>query len=262
MEAATQGFEAVLSEPLASRAQLDRARDGAARAKGEFKASTAAGGPIALVLRQRWGAAPSIPTRMTRTSQDWSRITVHHTAMDSTYLRRAGVDQVGALLQKIQEEHQGTKGWGDIGYHFLIDPEGRVYEGRPLAYQGAHAGNHELNLHNIGVCLLGNFDAEQPTPRALQTLRRFVDELRGRYRIPSNRVYGHSDFKNTACPGHNLLAWVRGYARGAPAASANSSSKSSMDRVGFQPSPASLAGSPTITSGSWARATAGVNRVR
>ena len=261
LDAAHQGFEQVLAHPLASDLQLARASAGLERCEHMPSEHAHDAMPTALVSRSRWGAAPAVVTRMTRTSQDWNRITVHHSAMSSGSIHGANVHAVASLLQKIQGEHMSGNGWGDIGYHYLIDPDGRVYEGRRLEFQGAHAGNHDLNHKNIGVCLLGNFETEQPTSRALSSLRGLIDELRGRYRISASRVYGHSDFKNTACPGHHLLAWVRTYAGGATL-SASSSSSWSSERAGSQPSAFSLAGSPTSTSGSSRRFSPGAGRVR
>ena len=117
-------------------------------------------------------------------------------------------------LQRIQRYHmeQTSPRCGDIGYHFLIDPWGEVYEGRELAWQGAHAGG--VNNHgNIGICLLGNFEATRPSSAALESLERLLDELTAKYRIQKSesRILGHGELKTTVCPGRGLMAWVERY---------------------------------------------------
>jgi hypothetical protein len=96
----------------------------------------------------------------------------------------------------------------------MIDPEGRVFQGRDLVWQGAHAKG-DNNIQNIGICVLGNFDEEQPTPAALESLRKLLDNLRHTYHIPRSEVHKHADFRNTDCPGKNLRPWVDAYKKGA-----------------------------------------------
>ncbi len=221
------------------------------------------GGPIELpkaaptsdmrfIGRALWGAQPAIPSRMTRAAPPWSRVTVHHTAMPAAHLRSAALEGSAAELRQIQKNHIHAESWGDIGYHFLIDPAGRVFEGRQMQWQGAHAGGTN-NEHNIGICLLGNFQSERPTREALGSLERLVDDLSKRHRIPRRQVFGHQDFKSTECPGVHLYNWVRAYKRG----SLSSSSIASTDHLGHQPSACSLCAAPTIAVGSPARTSVG-----
>ena len=109
------------------------------------------------------------------------------------------------------------QGYGDVGSHFLIDPRGRVYEGRSLQWQGAHA-HGDNNVGTIGVCLLGNFVVERPKEPALDALQKLTDDLTRQYGIPKNRVYAHQDLRPTECPGQRLVAWVQSYRGGLTAA--------------------------------------------
>ena len=113
----------------------------------------------------------------------------------------------------MQKSHMESKSprWGDIGYHFLIDPAGHVFQGRDLVWQGAHAEG-DNNIQNIGICLIGNFDEEQPSKAALESLRKLLDSLRKTYSIAKSAVLGHQDLKSTRCPGRHLEPWVRSYA--------------------------------------------------
>lgn len=132
-----------------------------------------------------------------------NRITVHHDAINSLSLRTQS-DMI-RRLESIRQSHR-RQNWADIGYHYVIDPTGRVWEGRPLSLQGAHVS--DCNEHNIGVMVMGNFDQQTPSSSATSTLDEFVRELMRTYRVPISRVYTHQEFKPTACPGRNLQRYM------------------------------------------------------
>ena len=160
-----------------------------------------------LRTRLHWSAAPiaSNHDMMTKIRA----ITVHHSAFAAP-----AAGSAAAQVRAIQAEHQGTRGWADIGYHFLIDAQGGVWEGRRLVYQGAHAGNATpgLNVGNIGVCLLGNFEIG-PVPAAQEAaLLDVLDNLSGWFGLPSVAVQPHKHFKSsTLCPGAQLMPIVARY---------------------------------------------------
>ncbi len=171
------------------------------------------------VPRSAWGAAP-LRANHDPMERPW-RITIHHTA------EPIADDSLPTALREVRDIQRThlAKGWADVGYHFLIDPAGRVIEGRPLTAQGAHAGNSELNRGNVGIALLGNFvaqpsrgaayaPAQHPTPAQLAALRRLVRALMAAYDITPDHVYPHDAFRDTACPGPELEAWVRSFRRG------------------------------------------------
>ncbi|MEM7168500.1 MAG: peptidoglycan recognition family protein, partial [Planctomycetota bacterium] len=118
------------------------------------------------------------------------KITVHHTGEESLPKFRTKQD-VKDYLRTLQRSHQKHRGWADLGYHYLIDKWGNIWEGRPSRYQGAHAGSPTTNQRNIGIALIGNFEDHEPPRAQWNTLRRFVQDLRSRYRIPTSAVYSH-----------------------------------------------------------------------
>ncbi len=165
-----------------------------------------------ILPRRLWRAAPVLasgdPTAMTPIH----RITVHHAAdgdSPPTTMARAA-----ARLRSYQADHQGRRGWADIGYHFVIDGAGRIWEGRPLRWQGAHAGNADLNRGNIGICLMGNFDRIEVRDAQAKSLARLLDWLLGTYEISPRNVRGHGELlqdvpgRGTACPGENLMRFL------------------------------------------------------
>jgi hypothetical protein len=162
-----------------------------------------------IVSRREWtNAQPNMS--LINPMNGVSRITVHHDGMPPVTLRSKA--EVARRLEQIREAHvgrhdDGGRNWADIGYHYIVDPQGRVWEGRPVRFQGAHV--HNNNEHNLGIMVLGNFDEQKPTPEALATLDAFLaDRMRG-CRVSLERVFTHQEINPTACPGSNLQAYMR-----------------------------------------------------
>ncbi len=210
-------LEKVAKDPAADESQQKRANDALGRADklladlGQGKLLLG----VPVIARSSWGALPAKPALMIKNSGGWKKITVHHSAEAEPAPLDGSAESSAAALRQIQRSHLKSKmpPWGDIGYHFLVDPEGRVFQGRDLAWQGAHAKG-DNNIQNIGICLLGNFDEEKPTSAALESLRKLLDNLRRTYNIPRSEVHKHADFRSTDCPGKFLKPWVEAYQRG------------------------------------------------
>ena len=211
LDRAEAGFRKVLSDSSALGHHRARANDGLGRlAKLRPTVGRATGAPSVL-SRASWGARPANTRNLRRAAAPWTRITVHHSAMRAAGFGGAAGQPSASAIRRIQDSHMSSEGWGDIGYHFLVDPAGRLYQGRSLEWQGAHAGGAN-NVGNIGICLLGDFESERPDPRALATLSNLLGTLRERHRIPRTAIKGHRDYKATACPGAHLAPWVERYA--------------------------------------------------
>jgi hypothetical protein len=142
-----------------------------------------------------WGWVPTVSER------DWSAIIVHHSATES------------GNMAKFDVEHR-QRGWEGVGYDFVIgngtdsgDGEIEVTFRWLKQIQGAHTGgtvNNWANEEGIGICLVGDFNSSLPTSRQLQSLVKLVRFLQQRYRIPTNRIYGHGTTPGahvTDCPG-------------------------------------------------------------
>lgn len=126
------------------------------------------------------------------------RITVHHSALAMGSTSAAATTE---MLVSIQKGHQ-KRGWADIGYHFAIDRGGRVIACRDLRHQGAHVADQ--NEHNVGICVLGHFDQQEPTAAQIDGLHRTLTALASAHRVPMRHVYTHQEFNPTACPGGSL----------------------------------------------------------
>lgn len=213
--AARADFLRVRSDPEATESQRRRAERGL-QTHAPVRTQGPGGLPPGVHARSAWGARPARVDRVTVADVPWSMITIHHSAAETPLRGTQSFGGAKEALRKIQSAHMNQNGWGDVGYHFFIDPAGRVYEGRSMAFQGAHAGSrdgHNHNPGNIGICLLGNFDLDRPTAPALQSLEKLVGDLQNQYRLPVGAVSAHLDYKTTQCPGKNLLPYVRQLAR-------------------------------------------------
>ncbi|MFT7485104.1 MAG: hypothetical protein ACI9F9_000950, partial [Candidatus Paceibacteria bacterium] len=218
VQSAQAGFKRVLGDPQCSPAQEQRARRGL-EAISELiaqvqqpQATPARNG--AQLARAQWKArAPK--TNQIDPARGFERITIHHTAnVPGTRFDGSYADTIN-VIQKVQREHMDNEGWADIGYHFMVDSEGRVLEGRSLQYQGAHAGGAN-NKHNIGICLIGNFQHRQPSAKAMNSLDRLVTSLRQEHGIRRTELLGHMELKATECPGPALASWTRRYRASGP----------------------------------------------
>ncbi len=150
--------------------------------------------------RSAWIAHASRPALL-RPASAFTRLTVHHEGNGiNTHLRPEDVifDLNGVLEAHLQQSY------GDIGYHFVIDRAGRIWEGRPLAYEGAHVSG--MNEQNLGVMLLGNFEEQDPATDQIAALFLLVDALREACEIDGGSIYGHCDLGQSACPGRHLYA--------------------------------------------------------
>jgi len=161
-------------------------------------------------------------------------ITVHHTATPNDDPDPA------ATVRAIYELHAITNDWGDIGYHFLIDESGTVYEGRYSGDDGIPAFNPDGDLvtgfHSVGynsgalgIALIGTLTEQGPTDAAKASLTRLIKvicrfkgldpQARVTYVNPvngtkkdTNTIGGHRDYFTTECPGqvmYDLLGEIR-----------------------------------------------------
>lgn len=100
-----------------------------------------------------------------------THLVVHHTAGANS------VADWSAEVRSIWYLHTYTNGWGDIGYNYLIDPNGVIYEGR-AGGQGAIGAHFSCrNTNTAGISLLGTYTTTLPTAAALDSLKRLLAEL-------------------------------------------------------------------------------------
>ena len=159
--------------------------------------------PTALrtVSRSQWAKGSPIQSRLNKMGTV-NRITVHHEGWKNVYFTDAA--STAKRLDSIRRSHLQRLRAGDIGYHFVIDRSGRLWEGRSLGYQGAHVSKQ--NQNNLGFMVLGNFNQQQPSQQQLASLNKALTHFMRRYRVPTSRVYTHREIGSTTCPGKYLQA--------------------------------------------------------
>ena len=208
LESARAGFEQILADAEATTGQRARARIGLAGVRALLAAPS--GPKLPIVSREQWDARPPRTSDLEALRGSWSRVTLHHSVDTLSEESDGSLASSIHALHAIQRYHMEQNGWGDIGYHYLVDSAGRVFEGRQLQWQGAHASG-DNNVQNLGICMLGDFTDRPPSREALEALRVLLDQVRERYRIPTARIYPHRKFKNSICPGDYLTAWLERY---------------------------------------------------
>ncbi|WWQ66168.1 FG-GAP-like repeat-containing protein [Streptomyces sp. Q6] len=184
-----------------------------------------------IITQSQWGAS----TQYNGTPEYDDTIkaaVIHHTGVDID--NTSPCAKSAERVRTIQQEHM-AKGWYDIGYNFLVDRCGQIFEGRSggmdLPVHGAH--DYGFNTDTVGISYLGNFQSAKPTKAGQDAIARVVAWKFGQYGVSpvgnvtmtSNgdkgvsdnkyamgesvtlpRVFGHRDTGTTLCPGDNLYA--------------------------------------------------------
>ncbi|MGV8973112.1 MAG: N-acetylmuramoyl-L-alanine amidase [Rhodoglobus sp.] len=188
----------------------------------------------AVIPRAQWGAPAQVCTP--DVASKLIGAAVHHTADQNDY------STVAEAMQRIRNDaayHINSRGWCDIGYNFVVDKWGNIYEGRANSMNapvvGVHAGG--FNTGTVGVAMLGTYDSA-PSAATQQAVAQIIGWRLGQYDVdPSGsmlyatgegensrfanetvslpRVFGHRDVAFTACPGQggwNALPTIRAIA--------------------------------------------------
>ena len=178
----------------------------------------------AIVPRSTWGADEKIRRGPPSYAADVRFAIVHHTAGKNGYSRA----EAAAIVKGIQLFHVRGNGWNDIGYNFLVDRFGTIYEGRHGGVDRNVVGAHALgfNTGSVGIALLGTYEDTTPSAAAQDAIARLVawrldlahvdptafltfvsggsDRYASGIPVLLNGVSGHRDTGFTACPGDVL----------------------------------------------------------
>jgi hypothetical protein len=195
--------------------------------QGGPAAAAAAPSQPPIIPRAGW-TTDTTPRRAPEYTRTAHAAIIHHTAWagDMDY----GPTEAPAVIRAIHEFHMNRRGWGDIGYNFLVDRFGNVYEGRAGGIDRAVIGAHAqgFNRGTIGVAVLGTFNRVGPTPEALEATAQLlawqfalhridvygeVQFVSGgsrlyprgtRVRLP--KIFGHRNVGVTECPGDAMMS--------------------------------------------------------
>lgn len=160
---------------------------------------------LTAISRNRWHAR-KCKTNKVCLMNGVERVTVHHEGNPKPNYD-SNSSQVARSLRQIQRAHFKMMGAADIAYHFIIDRQGMIWQGREMKYQGAHTKGN--NAHNIGIMCLGNFNLQRPSMAQLNSLEQLCATVLAGYGIPPSKLYGHRELRSTACPGKHLFPFVK-----------------------------------------------------
>jgi len=154
-----------------------------------------------------WGGTPADATQAHR--HTITHITLHH--QGEPY--KPGTDPQ-QYLRNLQTWSRNTKHWLDIPYHYIIDLDGHIYEGRKIDYAGDTNTEYDPTGHAL-IEVVGNFEEVQPNQQQLDAVVRLMAMLAKKYGVTLDHIASHRDFsKQTVCPGANLYRYVQdGYFR-------------------------------------------------
>lgn len=180
-----------------------------------------------IVTRKGWGADESLRSyngkdcATPKIDPTIKAAVIHHTAGSNSY----SSGQSASIVRGIYAYHVKTNGWCDIGYNYLVDRYGKIFEGRfgGIYYpvHGAHAT--KWNTDTTGVSLMGNFQSAHPTSAMINSTEKLIAwKLESYYRNPKSkvtlagkteyRIFSHGDVMQTECPGktvHAMLGAIR-----------------------------------------------------
>jgi len=199
--------------------QALKALSSSSSSNAEFITNFMKAAGLNIITRDKYGATEGnrfelLPKPWTPGYQAVNRIVIHHTGTEVDMANPANT------VNSIWRFHNYNNDWGDIGYNYLIDPYGNIYEGRAgtNGVTGAHAPPNE---GSIGIALLGDYSVQAPTQASIDSLAKLVSYLSIVDNIPLNYktsfdtnnpagIYPHSAISDTTCPGNAVRAILPG----------------------------------------------------
>lgn len=210
----------------ASEAAATTTQDVAAPVQEGVQSSTATALQPAVVTRQAWGANPDAVSDSIPVNARVSAMYIHHTATSNDYTPAGAAAQLRAI-----EQYQAvTLGWEQMGYHFLVDKYGTVYEGIPGSMDGEPRGAHAygFNTDTFAVSALGHYGNVAPSTALLDSITEVLAWKGAQHgldvtgtvtltsagnstypagtRVTGDVVKGHYATNATACPGQPMMS--------------------------------------------------------
>ena len=199
------------------------------RRRGRIARAPQAGAPPAMIMRAEWGA-DSVPPREPPQYSAVHMALVHHTVNANNY----GPEDSAGIVLGIARYHRDSNGWNDIGYNFLVDKYGQIFEGRAGGIDQAVVGAQAQgwNSSSTGIACIGDFSSVTNTPEGMNALAQLIGWKLSVHAVPAQgsvtltsiggaenkypagtqvtfqRIGGHRDGCNTACPGNGLYGQI------------------------------------------------------
>jgi hypothetical protein len=138
-----------------------------------------------------------IPHRITH-------VTLHHTG-DTKPLRRE--DDPVTRLRGLQSWGASDRNWWDVPYHYLLDLDGRVFEGRDWHFMGETNTDYNPNGHFL-ISIIGNYDLQEPTAAQLASIADMMAWALQTFSLPLESIGGHYQYADSGCPGKFLRRYL------------------------------------------------------
>jgi len=170
-----------------------------------------------IIYRSEWGAKDF--SGNVEKLGGYKDLVIHHSVTSAAKNKTEGL----ARVKEIQDIHMDDRKWSDLGYHFLVDSSGNIYQGRrfyeedkelsekPELAKGSHV--EAQNTGKVGICLIGCYDENECannkddiSKASLDAVVELCTFFCKNYNISSDNIKGHKDYKATACPGTKFYA--------------------------------------------------------
>lgn len=150
---------------------------------------------VEITPRSAWANADPLADRLVEHTPQ--RLTIHHAGVMDTG-DRPGEEKMRGLLHFSLKE----KPWGDVPYHYVIDRQGHIWEGRALRFAPDTNTGYDVTGH-IGICVNGDLTKQPLLECQYRALVDLLVKLAADLQIPDDRIAGHMDFSpgKTDCPG-------------------------------------------------------------
>ena len=111
-------------------------------------------------------------------------------------------------LRALQTWGARDRNWWDVPYHFLLDLDGRIYEGRDWRYMGETNTTYDPTGHFL-ISVIGNYGRQEPTAAQLSSIADLMAWALDEFDLPLDRIGGHYNYaSNTGCPGTHLRKYL------------------------------------------------------
>ena len=139
-----------------------------------------------------------------RIAHNITHVTLHHTG-DAKILEPT--DDPVLKLRGLQSWGASDRNWWDLPYHFLMDLEGDIYEGRDYHFMGETNTAYDPGGHFL-ISIIGNYERQEPTQAQLDAIADLMAWALQEFNLPLDRIGGHYNYATTGCPGKNLKKYL------------------------------------------------------
>jgi hypothetical protein len=133
-----------------------------------------------------------------------THVTLHHTG-DATPLLPS--EDPVRRLRGLQSWGASDRNWWDVPYHFLLDTQGRIFEGRDYHYMGETNTTYDPGGHFL-ISAIGNYERQEATPETLAAIADLMAWALKEFNVPLDRIGGHYNYAKTGCPGRHLRKYL------------------------------------------------------